>query len=146
MELASQVMLEITGRGVPDLIGVESINQIRALGVKVVQDDVTLLGAANTGVLVRCQFDAIKRDPSLVEQTGPACPVPEWLQTVKVLAGSSPPRVIAEGVETEQQAVTLRAAGVQVAQGFHFSRPIPAPAFIEFHREHNAPRWATRGT
>ena len=42
--------------------------------------------------------------------------------------------MIAEGVETEQQFLTLRAAQVQEAQGFYFSRPLPAAAFMEYHR------------
>jgi sensor c-di-GMP phosphodiesterase-like protein len=138
MARAGQVMLEITERGIPDWIGVESIAPIRALGVRVALDDVTLLGGANTAVLARCQFDAIKLDKSLVDQIGPADPGPGWLHTVRILAESSELRVIAEGVETAQQVETLRAVGVRVAQGFYFSRPLPAAAFIAFHRARNS--------
>jgi sensor c-di-GMP phosphodiesterase-like protein len=137
MGLASQVMLEITERGIPDLIGVESIGLGRALGVKVALDDVTLVGGANLAVLARCQFDAIKLDKSLIDQIGPDCPAPEWLKSVKALADSSRLVVIAEGVETGQQVATLRAANIHVAQGFYFSRPIPAAAFIAYHRDRN---------
>jgi sensor c-di-GMP phosphodiesterase-like protein len=54
------------------------------------------------------------------------------------MAESSPLVVIAEGVETEYQVARLRAAGIQMAQGFYFSRPIPAEAFIAYHRDRNA--------
>jgi sensor c-di-GMP phosphodiesterase-like protein len=141
IELASQVMLEITERGVPDQIGVESISPIsraRALGVRIALDDVTLVGGANMAILARSPFDAIKLAKSLLDQISPAGPSPEWLTSVKVVAESSPLVVIAEGVETEYQVAKLRAAGIQMAQGFYFSRPIPAGAFIAYYRDRNA--------
>lgn len=133
---ASQVILEITERGLPDLLGVESINQGGEGGVKVALDDVTLVGGANLAILARCNLYAIKLDKSLVNQIGPGSPVPEWLKTVTALLESSVLRVIAEGVETEYQYQALRAAKIQEAQGFYFSRPIPAPAFVAYHRDH----------
>ena len=45
--------------------------------------------------------------------------------------------LIAEGVETEYQLTRLREAGIQVAQGFYFSRPIPPGALIAYHRDRN---------
>jgi EAL domain-containing protein (putative c-di-GMP-specific phosphodiesterase class I) len=35
--------------------------------------------------------------------------------------------IVAEGVETEAQAFSLRALGCEFAQGFHFGRPAPYP-------------------
>jgi len=135
VELASQVILEITERGIPDLLGVASINQSEKRGLKVVLDDVTLVGGSNLAVLARCTFDAIKLDKSLIDQIEPQSPTPEWLKPVTALLESSRLLVIAEGVETEHQFETLRAAKIQAAQGFYFSRPIPAAAFIAFHRD-----------
>lgn len=140
VELAGQVILEITERGLPDLLGVEAINQGGGVGVKVALDDVTLHGAANLAVLARCNFHAIKLDKSLIDQIGPQCPDPEWLKLVAALRQSSPLLIIAEGVEMVEQVTTLRAANIQAAQGFYFSRPIPAAAFIAFHREHSSAR------
>ena len=79
IELASQVMLEITERGVPDQIGVESISPIsraRALGVRIALDDVTMVGGANMAVLARSPFDAIKLAKSLLDQISPASSSP----------------------------------------------------------------------
>jgi EAL domain-containing protein (putative c-di-GMP-specific phosphodiesterase class I) len=39
---------------------------------------------------------------------------------------------IAEGVETEEQKTLLREMGCGLAQGYHFSRPLPPDAVSEF--------------
>src|SRR5262249_43928323 len=96
-------------------------------------------GGANLAVLARCNFDAIKLDRSLIGQITPQCPAPEWLASVTALLESSRLLVIAEGVETEQQFTTLPAAHIQADQGFYFSRPIPAAAFMAFHRDRSIP-------
>ena len=139
IELASQVILEVTERGLPDLLGVESINQGGGMGARVALDDVTLVGGANLAVLAHCNFSAIKLDKSLIDQIGPQCPAPEWLGSVTAMLESSQLQVIAEGVETEHQLAALRAAKIQAAQGFYFSRPIPVAAFMAFHRDHGMP-------
>jgi sensor c-di-GMP phosphodiesterase-like protein len=40
--------------------------------------------------------------------------------------------VIAEGVETQEQEFYLRQRGCQIAQGYHFSRPLLPDAFVKF--------------
>ena len=48
---------------------------------------------------------------------------------------SSELTVIAEGVESAHQVAALAAAGIQAAQGFYFSRPIPVAALLAFYAE-----------
>lgn len=43
--------------------------------------------------------------------------------------------IIAEGVETEEQSVYLRNRGCYLAQGYFFSKPVPANQFEEFTRQ-----------
>jgi sensor c-di-GMP phosphodiesterase-like protein len=135
IDLTTQVILEISERGIPDSLGVESINQGHRRGIKVALDDVTLVGGANLAVLARCDFFAIKLDKSLIDGIGRPGPPPEWLNSVSALLESSRMLVIAEGVETEHQATILRTAIIPAAQGFYFSRPLPAAAFMAFYRE-----------
>jgi EAL domain-containing protein (putative c-di-GMP-specific phosphodiesterase class I) len=124
-EIRNQIVLEVTERGVPDSLGVAAIEAASRSGVRIALDDVTLT-AANLVVLSRCTFDVIKTDRSLVDQITTECPSPAWLSGLSALLHSTRAAVIAEGVETEAQANALRAAGISMAQGYYFSRPISA--------------------
>jgi EAL domain-containing protein (putative c-di-GMP-specific phosphodiesterase class I) len=46
-------------------------------------------------------------------------------------------KVIAEGIETEEQIRLLRAAGCDYGQGYFFSRPIPGDEFLDFVSQPN---------
>jgi sensor c-di-GMP phosphodiesterase-like protein len=139
-ERASQVILEITERGVPDPLGLQAIRDGEGYGINVALDDVTLVGGANLAILARCNFHAIKLDKSLIDQIRPESPAPEWINSVRTLVELSRLQVIAEGVETELQSNILREARIQSAQGFFFSRPIPAAAFMAFYRDSRRPQ------
>jgi EAL domain-containing protein (putative c-di-GMP-specific phosphodiesterase class I) len=54
------------------------------------------------------------------------------MTSVLQLAKATDLYVIAEGVETAEQADVLRSLGCEGLQGFHFSRPLYAPEFHEF--------------
>jgi len=136
--LSSQVMLEITERGVPDPLGVKAIIDRGGTAVRVALDDVTLTGRANMAVLIRCPFEAIKLDKSLIDQISPQAPRPAWLDSMRALESSEAHlQVIAEGVDTEYQVATLRAAKVSAAQGYYFSPPLAPSSLFTFHRERN---------
>jgi sensor c-di-GMP phosphodiesterase-like protein len=134
-EFTKQIILEMTERGIPDMMAVTAINDYLSTGGCVALDDVTLVGGGNLAVLARCNISIIKLDRSLVSQIVEQSPAPAWLESVRALLGSSQLKVVAEGVETEFQLASLRTAGIQEAQGFYFSRPIPAAEFVAFHHK-----------
>jgi EAL domain-containing protein (putative c-di-GMP-specific phosphodiesterase class I) len=104
------------------------------MGLRVALDDVSFASGANLAVLARSNFHILKLDRSLTSQITPDCPIPEWLNGVSALRQTSKLEVIAEGVETEQQFQTLRSVNIQAGQGFYFSPPIRAEAFIAYQR------------
>lgn len=131
-DLTQQLVLEVMERGVPDRLGLDALNSMaHAAGVRIALDDVTLNGV-NLAVLSRCSFDFIKLERSLVGQIDGG-PGPEWLDGLSALLRATPLQVIAEGVETEEQAEALKTAGVQMAQGYHFSLPLAAEGFKAFY-------------
>jgi sensor c-di-GMP phosphodiesterase-like protein len=131
-EFASQLVLEVTERGVPDLLGLQALIAIPDVGVRLALDDVSMSGA-NLAILTRSPFTVIKLDLALVQQITPQTPHPAWLQGITALLQTTQLDVVAEGVETEFQATALRQCGISLAQGFHFARPTSAAGLIEFH-------------
>src|SRR5262249_40195146 len=113
---AKQLILEVTERGVPDQLGLDALNSIADTGAQVALDDTTLSGA-NLALLTRCNFDFIKIDPLLVAELAGDKPPAPWLDGLAALLRTTALRIIAEGVETDFQAETLRTARVQLAQG-----------------------------
>jgi sensor c-di-GMP phosphodiesterase-like protein len=124
-ELRNQIVLEVTERGIPDNLAVATLEAASRSGVRIALDDVTLSGT-HLAVLSRCTLDLIKTDRSLVNQITPECPCPPWLSGLSALLQITRVAVIAEGVETAAQAEALRTAGIPMAQGYYFSRPISA--------------------
>lgn len=135
MDLAPQIVLELTERGLPDAIGIQALkDSARNRRVRIALDDVSLDGAAAVALLARGSFDIIKLDRHLVSQIAASAPRPPWLDDLATLAQLQRLEVIAEGVETAQQLAALREVGVQAAQGFYFSQPLAAAEFMAFHR------------
>lgn len=132
-EFARQVVLEITERGVPDQLGLAAmVRGTSIMGVRFALDDVTLSGA-NLALLTRCPYDIIKLSRQVVQEVCPERPHPEWLQRLAALLQDSSLEVVAEGVETSYQADALRHAGIRLAQGYLFSRPVSARELIAYH-------------
>jgi sensor c-di-GMP phosphodiesterase-like protein len=130
-EIRNQVIIEVTERGIPDNQGIAALEAASRSGVRIALDDVTL-SATNLVILSRCTLDLLKLDKSLIDQITPECPSPAWLTGLSALLQSTRVTIIAEGVETETQANALRAAGVAMAQGYYFSRPISAANLIAY--------------
>ena len=131
---AKQLILEVTERGIPDQLGLDALNGIASTGAQVALDDTTLSGA-NLALLTRCNFDFIKIDKALVAELVPDKQPARWLDGLAALLRTVSLPIIAEGVETAFQAATLRAAGVQLAQGHYFSGPRSAIDFQRFYAE-----------
>ena len=129
---AAQIVFEITERGVPDRLGLESLTLMAERGVRIALDD-TMMSGANLALLTRCHFSMIKLDRHVTAGLDPDKPKPAWMAGLHALLKATSLQVVAEGVETEYQAKWLRAAGVQLAQGYLFSRPLPARRFKDFY-------------
>jgi sensor c-di-GMP phosphodiesterase-like protein len=129
--MTKKIVLELTERGVPDKMGVEALAKATRRGVRVALDDVSLDGA-NMVVLLRCHAEIIKLDRAVVAELAQPGPPPGWLAGLTSLLRTTKLTVIAEGVESADQAALLRTAGVEMAQGYYFSPPLSAKAFVEF--------------
>ncbi|WP_250527185.1 EAL domain-containing protein [Caballeronia sp. GAWG2-1] len=104
---------------------VAAIRAIRALGVKLSLDDFGT-GYSSLSYLNRFPLDRLKIDRAFVHDMLDA---PADLAIVKAIIDLGHElglRVVAEGVESEHQADTLRGIGCDELQGFLFSQALPA--------------------
>jgi EAL domain-containing protein (putative c-di-GMP-specific phosphodiesterase class I) len=137
-EVSHKIILEVTERGVPDKIGVDALAIAAERGVRIALDDVNV-SAANLIVMSRCHVEVIKLDRTLVGELGRGGEWPEWLKGLAALLQMTKLEVIAEGVETAEQRDVLREAGIWMGQGYLFSRPLRAEAFLAYFHARRGP-------
>ncbi len=131
---ASSVELEITeSMLVGD--GHEILAKLRALkdfGVSLAIDDFGT-GYSSLSYLQRLPVDTLKIDQSFVRALG-GQKDQAIVEAIASLAHALGLTVTAEGIETMQQAMILRALRCERGQGYHFSRPLPPDAFVQYVR------------
>jgi EAL domain-containing protein (putative c-di-GMP-specific phosphodiesterase class I) len=123
---------------VPDLIGLRALDDYANSGIRVAVDDVSRVGGANLALLSRAPLSIDNIDASLIAQIGLQSLAPDWLAGVAALIRTAGLMMIAEGAETDAQAQTARAAGIQAAQVCHFSQPLAALALQAYCRQTRA--------
>jgi diguanylate cyclase (GGDEF)-like protein/PAS domain S-box-containing protein len=101
------------------------VQRLHDMGLQIYIDDFGT-GYSSLSYLQNLPIDALKIDRSFVTRLDAAPPQLEIVRAIVSLAQNLGMRVIAEGVETWAQANALRALNCVYAQGFLFSRPVPA--------------------
>ena len=117
---------------------VETLHALRELGVSISIDDFGT-GYSSLNYLKRFPLTCVKIDGSFVRDLTRNEGDAAIVSAVIAIARSLKLRVIAEGVETEEQVTFLRRRRCDAAQGYYFSRPVPAEALAEFVRERHTP-------
>jgi diguanylate cyclase len=102
-----------------------SMLRLKAIGVRFALDDFGT-GYSSLLYLRRFPFDKLKIDSSFVRSIETAPDAAAIVHAVVSLGRGLGMRVTAEGVETAEQHLFLRAAGVHSMQGYRFGRPGPA--------------------
>lgn len=121
----TETMLVDTG---PDVVG--AISDLRREGVLFLIDDFGT-GYASLSTLLRLPVDDVKLDRSLVARLGEEAAATRQLAAVIALVRSlGIENILAEGVETADQATILQHLGCPLAQGWHFGRPAPVEDVI----------------
>ena len=103
------------------------LEALRALGVSIALDDFGT-GYSSLIYLQRFPFDRLKIDRAFVASLGAAASTSPIIQSIVTLGHALGMKVLAEGIENEEQRVLLRLAGCDEMQGYLFARPGPASA------------------
>lgn len=105
-----------------------SLLQMRDAGIQVALDDFGT-GYSSLSYLQKFDIDYLKIDKSFVDHLALRQNTVALCEAIIVMAHKLGMKVIAEGVETEQQRDILKAIGCDYGQGYLFSRPVPADEF-----------------
>ncbi|OOF27522.1 hypothetical protein BZJ19_01735 [Salinivibrio proteolyticus] len=136
-EQRKRLVFEITETMTIDDIGRFSLlmNQLRDIGVKLALDDFGT-GWSSMAVLNHLSFDKVKIDRSFVEHMATISRQQILVDTICYMSHQLGIRVVAEGVETQEQLINLQQMGVDEFQGYYFSKPLSAIDFYAFCTDH----------
>jgi diguanylate cyclase (GGDEF)-like protein len=115
----------------------ETIGMLRAAGITIALDDFGT-GFSSLSHIHRLEFDKIKIDKSFVMQFERDVRCMNITRSVADLCHNLGIASVAEGVESAEIAEALHRSGVRLAQGYHFSRPMPLAKVMEFIRKNDA--------
>lgn len=122
-------------------VALDNMEKLKSFGYKFSMDDFGT-GYSNLSQVAAVKYDLVKMDKSLI---WPAFePNNEQARTIMIACikmfhtlGIS---IVAEGVETAEQAEVLATNGVEFLQGYHYSKPVKEDKFLEFVQEFNKTR------
>jgi diguanylate cyclase (GGDEF)-like protein/PAS domain S-box-containing protein len=116
----------------------QTLDALKELGVRLVLDDFGT-GYSSLSYLTRLPLDVLKVDRSFVDGLGIEPRDTAITETIVAMSQALSLSVVGEGVETELQLAELRRLGCDLAQGYHFSRPVPAAEISRMLAE--GPTW-----
>lgn len=125
--------LEITETTLLDQEGqaIEHLQRLREAGMNISLDDFGK-GYAGFAHLQSLPLTKLKIDRTLIAPLSNSPDDSPIVSSTIILAKRLGLQVVAEGVETREQVVCLKLAGCDVAQGYHFSRPLSAEQLRDY--------------
>jgi diguanylate cyclase len=106
-------------------VAVVRLHELKRLGVLLAIDDFGT-GYSSLAYLRQMPIDAVKIDKAFVDGVAGGAEESAVARAILALASTLHLDTVAEGVEQPDQAAALAELGCHLAQGYHFSRPVPA--------------------
>ncbi len=110
---------------------ISTVIGFRGEGFKIEMDDFGT-GYSSLGMLSNLPIDALKLDMSFVRNAFSENKDMRMIELIIDIAEHLQVPVIAEGVETEEQYLTLKEMGCDIIQGYYFSKPVSEDQFENF--------------
>lgn len=108
----------------------KAIEEFTKAGIGLCLDDFGS-GYANLNAVLKLPFDVVKMDRSLL--TGISCDeqAAVFYRSIVMVMQNMGYMIVAEGAETEEEVKMLREWGVDMVQGYYFSRPLPGDELLK---------------
>jgi diguanylate cyclase len=119
LEITESVLMHDLG------VAIVRLHELKRLGVHLAIDDFGT-GYSSLAYLRQMPIDAVKIDKSFVDGVAGGPEESAVARAIIALADTLHLDTVAEGVEQPEQAAALAELGCHLAQGYHFSRPVPA--------------------
>ncbi len=107
------------------------LNQIRSYGIKISLDDFGT-GYSSLSMLKNLPIDELKIDKSFIDNIAKNVRDKKLVGNILEIAANLDMKVVAEGVEDEQQSLILKAYHCDFQQGYYFTRPLPVDELQAF--------------
>ena len=135
---ADDLILEITESaytGDSDQV-ISAAKELRGMGMgfRIEMDDFGT-GYSSLGMLSHLPIDALKLDMSFIRSAFGETRDVRMIELIIDIADYLHVPIVAEGVETEEQYMVLKAMGCDYVQGYYFSKPVPHETFDRFLAE-----------
>ncbi len=127
----SRICLEITETAAAGSSGtlVKNLRALAAAGFSLALDDFGT-GYSNIKYLMELPFSHVKLDRSIVNAWFESVKGRIMLESTVGMLKRMDMKIVAEGVETEEQARAMTDLGCDYLQGYYFSKPVPVPDFL----------------
>lgn len=107
---------------------IEIVNKLRSDGFKVLIDDFGS-GYSSLSMLKDIEVDILKLDRSFIQDANVNKRSEKILTAIVYMANALKVPIIAEGIETKEQAEFLGELGCDIIQGYYYSKPLPIDKF-----------------
>ena len=124
LELTESVLEEDSARVL------ELLRELKAMGFYISIDDFGS-GYSSLSMLNNIVADTIKLDKTFLTSTLATEKGVHIINMILNVARELNFETVAEGLETKTQVALMREMGCDIAQGYYFSRPVPAPQFFD---------------
>ncbi len=114
---------------------IDTVSELRTLGFQIEMDDFGT-GYSSLNMISSLPIDALKLDMQFIRAAFSGEKDTRLIEVIIDIAKYLKVPVIAEGVETEEQLLTLKEMGCDIVQGYYFSKPVPADEFLRFLKDY----------
>ncbi len=110
---------------------IKKLQKLKDLGVRLAIDDFGT-GYSSLSYLQRFPVDILKIDKSFIDKLGEGSEGNAVAKAIIMMGESLKLKTIAEGIEHPEQITELKGLGCGAGQGFHFARPLPKEAMVDY--------------